>query len=167
MEDTEGLIRRFIEIRKNNGPTQAKFGKLLGLSDGTISTIEAGTRPLTEKHIKLVCGTLGINETWLKTGEGPVFTEEIPGQKRLLDAFRQLSPKGREMAINVIETILKTQLEQAWNEGVGNPINWEKMSDTAWPEAAPKQSPGGAREPLEALQEAKTEINPIHKKKRS
>jgi transcriptional regulator with XRE-family HTH domain len=138
MEDTEGLIRRLIELRKNNGPTQARFGNLLGLSDGTISMIEAGLRPITEKHIKLVCGTLGINEIWLKTGEGPVFTEEIPGQKQLLDIFRQLSPKNRQMAINVIETMLKTQIDQAWNEGAGIPVN---LAQNDPPEAEKRVNP--------------------------
>jgi transcriptional regulator with XRE-family HTH domain len=83
MEDTEGLIRRFIELRKNNGPTQAKFGNLLGVSDVTISRIESGQIVINEKHIKLVCGALGVNEAWLKTGKGPVFAEEVPGQKQL------------------------------------------------------------------------------------
>jgi transcriptional regulator with XRE-family HTH domain len=113
------LINRFIELRKNHGLTQAKFGKLMGLSDGTISMIESGQRPISEKHIKLICGTLGINETWLKTGEGPVFTEEIPGQKQLLKAFRELSPKGRKMAIKVVEALLEAEIEQAWEDGAG------------------------------------------------
>jgi transcriptional regulator with XRE-family HTH domain len=119
MEDTQGLIRRFIELRKNNGPTQAKFGRLIGVSDVTVSRIESEQIKINEKHIKLICGTLGINETWLKTGEGSVFTEEVPGQKRLLELFRQLTPEGRKMAINVIEAIVKTQIDQAWDEGAG------------------------------------------------
>jgi transcriptional regulator with XRE-family HTH domain len=134
------LINRFIEIRKNHGLTQVKFGKIMGLSDGTISMIESGQRPISEKHIKLICGTLGINETWLKTGEGPVFTEEIPGQKQLLEAFKQLSPNGRKIAIKVVEALLEGEIEQAWNEGAG----------------IVEPAPEGATRPPEAPQEVKT-----------
>lgn len=141
------LIRRFIELRKQHGLTQAKFGKILGLSDGSVSRLESGQIALSKKHIKLICGTLGINETWLKTGEGPVFTEEVPGQKRLLELFRQLSPEGRQMAINVIEAMLKTQIDQAWDEGAGIPINLAQNTpeDTTRPPEAPKGDKGEDR----------------------
>ena len=110
-------IDRLIELRKHLGLTQARLGQLVGLSDGSVSRIESGQTIIGDKHIKLICGTLGINETWLKTGEGPMFTEEIPGQKQLLEAFRQLSPGGRKTAIKVAEVLLDSEAERAFEEG--------------------------------------------------
>jgi transcriptional regulator with XRE-family HTH domain len=112
------LIKRFIELRKKCGPTQAKFGMMVGLSDGSVSRLESGQITLTEKHIKLICGTLGVNEAWLKEGVGSMFSEEIPGQQQLLEAFRKLSPTGRKAAIKLIEALLDLELERAFDEGV-------------------------------------------------
>jgi transcriptional regulator with XRE-family HTH domain len=106
------IIKRFVELRKKHGPTQAKFGKKLGLSDGTISTIESGLRPINEKHVKLICGTLGINETWLKEGIGPMSAEEVLGEKQLIQAFRDLSPEGRRLALKLIIDLLESEQEQ-------------------------------------------------------
>jgi transcriptional regulator with XRE-family HTH domain len=153
--ENKALIERFIELRKKYGPTQMKFGRLLGLSDGTISTIEAGLRPISEKHIKLICGTLGINEIWFKTGEGLIFTEEIPGQKQLLEAFRQLSPEGRKAAIKLVEALLDSELERAFDEGVRMGIRGLSR--------APKTTISSP----EAPKEAEKRVNPIHNKKRS
>jgi transcriptional regulator with XRE-family HTH domain len=156
MEDTEGLIRRFIELRKKHGPTQAKFGQMIGVSDVTVSLIESGKIKINDKHIKLVCGTLGINETWLKTGEGSMFTEEIPGQKQLLEAFRHLSPDGRKAAIKVVEALLNSELEKTFDDGY-----------RAGMRGIPKENtPGGMTRPPEAPGGAKPEENPIHGKKR-
>jgi transcriptional regulator with XRE-family HTH domain len=108
----KALIGRFIELRKKYGPTQMKFGKKLGLSDGTISTIEAGIRPISEKHIRLICGALGISEVWFREGTGPMLAEEAPGEKQLLDAFRSLSPEGRRLALKLIENLLESEKER-------------------------------------------------------
>jgi transcriptional regulator with XRE-family HTH domain len=141
------LINRFIQMRKELGLTQAKFGKLLGVSDVTISKIESGQININEKHKKMVCGTLGISETWLETGQGPMFAEEIPGQKRLLEIFRQLSPEGRKTAIKVIEALLDLELERAFDEGV-------RAGNQGLAKDAAQNAPGGATRPPEAPQEA-------------
>jgi transcriptional regulator with XRE-family HTH domain len=137
MEKENDLIRRFIELRRKYKLTQVEFGKLFGFSSGSVSRIESGQIALNEKNIKLVCGTLGINEAWFKDGTGPMFTEEVPGQKQLLEAFRSLSPDGRKAAIKLIEALLASEQEKT--EAVDPSQN----------------APGGTTQPLEAPQEAK------------
>lgn len=152
--ESKTLIGRFIELRKKYGPTQGKFGEKLGISDVSVSKIESGKITLNEKHVKLICGTLGINEAWLKEGTGPMFSEEIPGQKQLLEAFRQLSPDGRKAAIKLIEALLDSELERTFDEGYRagmRGLTREKVS---------KQAPEDAIKPLEASQEAKPEESP-------
>jgi transcriptional regulator with XRE-family HTH domain len=178
MEEKEGLRGRFIELRKNHGPTQAKFGQKIGVSDVTISKIESGGIKINEKHIKLVCGTLGINETWLKTGEGPMLSEEVPGQEQLLKAFRQLSPDGRKAAIRLIEALLDSELERAFDDGYRAGGVW------GLPRESPKQLSLSATRPPETPQESSNillsspqdensppqspepGVHPIHEKKR-
>jgi transcriptional regulator with XRE-family HTH domain len=153
------LINRFIELRKKRGLTQSNFGRLIGLSDGSVSRIESGQVTLSEKHIKLVCGTLGVNEAWFRDGVGPIFTEEAPGEKQLLEAFRQLTPDGRKAAIKLIEALLDSELERAFDEGY-------KAGNRGLAKEAAQNAPGGAAKPLEAPQEAEKGVNPIHGKKR-
>jgi transcriptional regulator with XRE-family HTH domain len=140
------LIRRFIELRKKRGLTQGKFGELIGVSDVTISKIESGKITLNEKHIKLICGSLGINEAWFRNGTGPMLTEEAPGERQLLEAFHKMSPEGRRLAIKLIEDLLESEQR--------------KGAD------ASQNVPGDTTRPPEAPQEAKTEKTPIHGRNR-
>jgi transcriptional regulator with XRE-family HTH domain len=134
----QALIGRFIELRKKYGPTQGKFGKKLGISDVSVSKIEAGKIALNEKHVKLICGALGISETWFRDGIGPMLKEEAPGEKQLLEAFRSMSPEGRRLALRLIEDLLESERERQWG------------SDTA------QNDTGGTTLPLEVPQEDKT-----------
>lgn len=61
---------RVREIRKSNKLTMEQFGLRLGVAKSTISGIEAGNRNLTEQMIKAICREFGVNENWLRTGEG-------------------------------------------------------------------------------------------------
>jgi transcriptional regulator with XRE-family HTH domain len=106
------MVSRFIELRKKYGPTQAKFGKLLGFSDGSISLIESGKIGLHEKHIKHICASFGINEGWFRTGEGIMIEEEASSTKELLDVFRKLSPAGRKLGIKLMGNILEAEQER-------------------------------------------------------
>jgi transcriptional regulator with XRE-family HTH domain len=132
MEDKDGTIERFIELRKKFGPTQAKFGKLIGVSDVTISRIESGQIIINEKHIKLVCGIFGVNEDWFRTGKLPKYNEAIPGETEFLEIFRKLSPKNRKLILKIMAATLEEQKEEA-----------TEISQNA---------PGGATRPPEASQ---------------
>lgn len=61
---------RFKELRKTFGLSQEELGSKIGLSKSGISNIESGTRNVTDKHIKLICSELPVNEEWLRDGVG-------------------------------------------------------------------------------------------------
>lgn len=50
--------------------TQESFGKPLGLTRANIANIEASRIAVTERVILSICKEYGINENWLRTGEG-------------------------------------------------------------------------------------------------
>jgi transcriptional regulator with XRE-family HTH domain len=118
----EDIRKRVAELRETLGLTQTKFAEYMGLTSSSISLVEAGKTNFADSTVRLVCLTFGVHEKWLRNGEGPMFTEDTPGQKQLVDAFRQLTPQGREAAIKIIETILDYEAERGWNEGVAAPI---------------------------------------------
>ena len=66
---------RFKELRKIFGLSQEELGNKIGLSKSGISNIESGKRNVTDKHIKLICSELPINEEWLRDGVGEMFVK--------------------------------------------------------------------------------------------
>lgn len=54
--------------------TQAKFGAGIGLKQNSIALIERGDRNLSNQAIISICREYGINESWLRTGEGKMMS---------------------------------------------------------------------------------------------
>lgn len=78
------MIQRIIEIRKYYGLNQEQFAKKLKLSRSFINQIEVGKRNVSDRTITDICREFHVSETWLRTGEGEMFTpisrsEEIAG----------------------------------------------------------------------------------------
>lgn len=61
---------RVREIRTYLNLTMEKFGNRLGVTRTAISNIESGNRNVTEQMRKSICREFGVNEVWLRTGEG-------------------------------------------------------------------------------------------------
>ena len=68
---TEG--ERVKLVRKARGLTLEKFGKQFGMGSSSISDIENGRRTLTNQTRISICREFGVNEEWLRTGEGEIF----------------------------------------------------------------------------------------------
>lgn len=65
---------RIREIRKANGLTMDAFAKRIGISGGAVSLIESGkTETPSNQTIVIICREFGVNEIWLRTGEGEMF----------------------------------------------------------------------------------------------
>lgn len=67
---------RVREVREHFGLSQAQFGERLGVSRDVISNIEYNrlkNPKQKEPIIKLICSTFGVNEIWLRSGEGEMF----------------------------------------------------------------------------------------------
>lgn len=69
------INKRVKAIREAKELSMNAFAKAIGLAQSGISAIEYETRPVTEKNIRLICVTFGVNEEWLRTGEGEMFIQ--------------------------------------------------------------------------------------------
>lgn len=69
------LGERIKELRKALGLTQKEFGERLGVKPNTIGTYEIGRNEPIDAVVALLCREFNVNETWLRTGEGDMFTE--------------------------------------------------------------------------------------------
>lgn len=61
---------RIAKVRKNAGLSQAEMADKLGLSRNFISLVENGNRIPSDRTIADVCRIFGVNDEWLRTGEG-------------------------------------------------------------------------------------------------
>lgn len=61
---------RIRQIRKEHGLTQAEFGRRIGITDASCSLIESGRNNPSGQTVRAICREFGVNEEWLRTGEG-------------------------------------------------------------------------------------------------
>ena len=103
-------------MRNNLGLSREDFAKRLGLkSRGKIENIELSRTKPDDAFIHLICREFNVNEDWLRTGEGNMFTEE--------NFYPQL--KGRIKAVRKVNKM--TQIEFGQKIGIkGNTVtNYE------------------------------------------
>ena len=102
------MLNRLKLCRKTLKLNQRDFGKQLGLTQTGYSMIENGTNPLSDRYIQLICSVFHVNEAWLRTGEGDMFSAS-PYQKRLNDIFERLVPVNQRYLFLMAEELLNTQ----------------------------------------------------------
>lgn len=68
------MYRRIVDVRKKHNLTQGEFAERLGLTRNFISLVENGNRDPSDRTISDICREFNVSETWLRTGEGQMFT---------------------------------------------------------------------------------------------
>jgi len=105
----ETVNKRIKELREKLNLNRVKFAKKIGFTGQFISALESEKTALTEANIRLICFTFGVNEEWLRNGTGEMMDEEAmlsEREKRLLELFRRLSPRARDMLIEYAEKLI-------------------------------------------------------------
>ncbi len=101
--------QRLKQLRLALHLSQENLGTALGITRSGVSSIESGSRKLSEKHIKLLLAAYpNINENWLRTGEGNMFQDN---DKSILG---ELTTKFHldNLDIKILESYLKLPSEQ-------------------------------------------------------
>lgn len=66
---------RVRELRIAKNLTQQEFADKLRIKRSTISNYDIGRSEPSESVISLICRTFSVSETWLRTGEGEMFSD--------------------------------------------------------------------------------------------
>ena len=85
------MNERIREIRKTLDLSQAKFAEALGISGNFIWMVEKGERALSDRTIADICRVFRVNETWLRSGTGEMFSAVSDDEKIAAFSGRVLS----------------------------------------------------------------------------
>jgi len=102
------ISKRIKQLRQKLNMSQVEFAKAIYISNGYIAELECEHRKVNDRIIHLISLTFGVNEKWLKTGEGAMFFN-TPGEKlqRMVNLFNDLPPKFQDYVMLQIEQLLK------------------------------------------------------------
>ena len=88
MKDTEPTYNRIKEVRKSLNMTQTEFAAATGKTRDSISNLELGRVAPDKTFVELVCRKFGVDEIWLRTGEGQPFSD-TPDEDEIVAALSQ------------------------------------------------------------------------------
>lgn len=92
---------RIKELRKALKLTQVEFASKISIRQSTYAGYEAGKSKPSNPAIDNICKTFGVNEQWLRTGEGEMFAPKGDSIDDLMKRY-QLHPRCR----STLETVL-------------------------------------------------------------
>jgi len=101
------ISKRIRHVRQTLNMSQVEFAKAIYISNGYIAELECEHRRVNDRIIHLISLTFGVNEKWLKTGDGDMFFK-TPGEKlqRMVSLFNELPPRFQDYAMQQIEQLL-------------------------------------------------------------
>lgn len=126
---------RIKEVRKNEKLTQQEFADRLNLKRNTVGSYEVNVVVPSDRTIKDICDKFGVNELWLRTGEGVMLRAQAPKKQKIMDfastvardddeEFRKrfltmlsdLGPEDWELLERMAEKLTQTKKEEASEE---------------------------------------------------
>ena len=101
-------------IRTEKKMTMEQFGEKLGVQKSAISKIEKGERSLTNQMFLSICREFGINEVWLRTGEGGIenMSTKLSDDDRYSINLGKLSITENQLAKNMLNAIAEASPEK-------------------------------------------------------
>ena len=118
---------RIREVREHFGLSMEKFGSRIGIGKASISLLESGKNNPSIQTIALICREFGVNETWLRTGEGEMFEQTRASvldrlsteydlsreQRSVIEAFLDLDPQERDVILKYVHNVFDRSAESA------------------------------------------------------
>lgn len=118
---------RIREVREHFGLSMEKFGSRIGIGKASISLLESGKNNPSIQTITLICREFGVNEQWLRTGEGEMFEQTRASvldrlsteydlsreQRSVIEAFLDLDPQERDVILKYVHNVFDRSAESA------------------------------------------------------
>lgn len=97
---------RLKQVRQSINLTQKKFSDRIAISYNYLAEMELGKKPVNERIIRLVSMEFGIDEHWLRTGEGSMLSNEADLRiAKLISLFKSMNPSFQACALDQITVL--------------------------------------------------------------
>lgn len=98
---------RLKKLRKELDLTQQAFADKIGMKQNTIAQYEMGRTTPSDAIIFSICREFGVDENWLRTGEGKMF-EELTDQQKVMKYTGMLLRDTDSVVANAIQSFIVT-----------------------------------------------------------
>lgn len=100
-------------IDEKCGGNRSKLARAIGISPAFAAQIYDGTRIPSDRTISDICREFGVNEVWIRTGEGQPFQEESR-QEQIMRFATQTVKGSDEFRKNFVSMLAKMDADD-WN----------------------------------------------------
>lgn len=114
-------------LRKEKNLSMEDFGSVIGMGKSAVSRIENGVNGTTDQTIRSICREFGVNEQWLRTGEGEMLEQTRASvldrlsteydlsreQRSVIEAFLDLDPQERDVILKYVHNVFDRSAESA------------------------------------------------------
>lgn len=118
---------RIHAVRAQADLTMAEFAKRIGMTTSSISLFESGKATPSDRTVLSICREFGVNEHWLRTGEGEMFEQTRESvldrlsteydlsreQRSVIEAFLDLDPQERDVILKYVHNVFDRSAESA------------------------------------------------------
>jgi transcriptional regulator with XRE-family HTH domain len=107
------VYERIKEVREKLGISQADFSQRIFVSKSLYGDIEIGKRNVNDRIIFIVSKQFNVNEDWIRTGKGEMFSASPPDTRleKLLGIYHKLDNSSRACLVEQSGLLLKLQNE--------------------------------------------------------
>lgn len=116
---------RIHAVRAQADLTMAEFAKRIGMTTSSISLFESGKATPSDRTVLSICREFGVNEHWLRTGEGEMFEQTRASvldrlsteydlsreQRSVIEAFLDLDPQERDVILKYVHNVFDRSTE--------------------------------------------------------
>lgn len=129
---------RIKALRKALSLNQTDFGSKIGVKQSAVAAYESGSRTPLDSVIVSICREFGVNERWLRTGEGEMLMHLSREEEIMRFAATVIRDPSSEFQRQALAVLAKLTPEQ-WQlmEEMARKLLSEQAEDSPQPEEPP------------------------------
>lgn len=111
------MKERLKKLRKNLDLTQQAFADRIGMKQNTIAQYEMGRTTPSDAIVFSICREFGVNEKWLRNGEGEMFIKITPYDKAYnrFGYIMENSSPSKKAALSILLELLYSVPDDQWD----------------------------------------------------
>ena len=99
---------RIKQARAAVGLSQVKFAERMAISAGYLAEIETNSKVASERVIRLMVSEFSIDDRWLRTGEGEMFSSGMDAHlASIFSLYNSLDHQFKMCALNQMEELAR------------------------------------------------------------